>query len=788
MAVDTSIAVVSEVQWVPEECPLVELVTVASEQDSLCSQILFRTRKVRPAPEGYKVKACPTGVQGGQPAREVLLQLLGKSEIQALCKRINSQAAEDSPGPTAEQGGWKAVQPADFLAWLAVALQGGLSADLRDSRVHHSFPVIEKWQEKFQRGHFRDILQHLGGKKENEEEAWETFYSLQGKISKNFQSLYSPGQKLCIKKYALSCRGQATGTNSLRLALLCDLESGYICNFYLYSPARLSKHSKCPVVEQVLHHLLRLYYNKGYQVHMDGSASTEGSLAKHFSSLGIQLHFVSFWAGEETPVRPIRLSASQQWSAPAGPEEFAASLSSHLRGWTGPVIFPRPPGSAESSSAVFLTGFWLVAHLGSINAFVLSTLLSQDHSSEVCLYDFSTRLAAQLACEHFVSSPLSPASLSSSSCKPHFTEMPALSGECNSVNNKSGPVTWPEEAHPSTRPCLGLCGLVNSGNSCYLNAALQCLSNTSPLVEYLLSDRNRSDILKLQGEVTCALVRFLSDVWSSRRESLTPVEMRAVVSNLHPQFNSLTQQDAQELLLYLLNGLHEELKNRGDRRPVRGGGRRRDSGTAAPVRGESSIITLLFEGQLHYLTLCMFCDHQTQTSQVFTVLSLPIPAHVYKCSLQDCLELFFQQNTLTCNNRMFCSQCGVKQDTAVLTTLARPPEILILHLKRFDCQGLKKKKLRTNVCFSLENLDLSPYLSASSGKRARYSLYGVVNHSGDLDVGHYTACCRNPVTQNWHKYDDAVVSEIPDYFIQSPNAYILLYSCQQFQPPNIPEN
>lgn len=50
--------------------------------------------------------------------------------------------------------------------------------------------------------------------------------------------------------------------------------------------------------------------------------------------------------------------------------------------------------------------------------------------------------------------------------------------------------------------------------------------------------------------------------------------------------------------------------------------------------------------------------------------------------LQDCLELFFQQNTLTRNNQILCSSCGIKRDTAVLTSISKAPEILILHLKR----------------------------------------------------------------------------------------------------------
>lgn len=55
----------------------------------------------------------------------------------------------------------------------------------------------------------------------------------------------------------------------------------------------------------------------------------------------------------------------------------------------------------------------------------------------------------------------------------------------------------PAELRPQPRRCLlGVCGLDNFGNSCYLNAVLQCLSSTVPLVEHLLHDDTRRELAK----------------------------------------------------------------------------------------------------------------------------------------------------------------------------------------------------------------------------------------------------------------------------------------------------
>lgn len=48
--------------------------------------------------------------------------------------------------------------------------------------------------------------------------------------------------------------------------------------------------------------------------------------------------------------------------------------------------------------------------------------------------------------------------------------------------------------HRLNRP--GVCGLDNSGNSCYLNVVLQCLCSTVPLVEHLLNQDTRKDLAK----------------------------------------------------------------------------------------------------------------------------------------------------------------------------------------------------------------------------------------------------------------------------------------------------
>uniref|UniRef100_A0A8C5Y9J0 ubiquitinyl hydrolase 1 n=1 Tax=Microcebus murinus TaxID=30608 RepID=A0A8C5Y9J0_MICMU len=291
----------------------------------------------------------------------------------------------------------------------------------------------------------------------------------------------------------------------------------------------------------------------------------------------------------------------------------------------------------------------------------------------------------------------------------------------------------------------GVTGLRNLGNTCYMNAILQCLCSISPLVEYFLSGKYITALQKDCSEVATAFAYLMTDMWLGDSDCVSPEIFRSALGNLYPAFMKKTQQDAQEFLIYVLNELHEALKKC------------------------HAVLTRLFEGQLNYSIVCLKCENFWSPNAFFP--------------LQDCLQCFFQQDTLTWNNQIHCSFCETKQETAVRASISKAPKIIIFHLKRFDIQGTMKRKLRTDIHYPLTNLDLTPYICPIFRKHPKYNLCAVVNHFGDLDGGHYTAFCKNSVTQAWYSFDDTRVSEIPDTSVQTATAYLLFYSCQPFSIP-----
>lgn len=103
----------------------------------------------------------------------------------------------------------------------------------------------------------------------------------------------------------------------------------------------------------------------------------------------------------------------------------------------------------------------------------------------------------------------------------------------------------------------------------------------------------------------------------------------------------------------------------------------------------------------------------------------------------------------------------------------------MLQIKRFAFGKYSKQKLNNRVRVS-EELDLSRLIQHSkhpSTRNPTYRLVGVVNHSGDINFGHYTADCRNPLNGKWYNFNDSHVSEtrLASSF-ESAAPYLLFYS------------
>lgn len=396
----------------------------------------------------------------------------------------------------------------------------------------------------------------------------------------------------------------------------------------------------------------------------------------------------------------------------------------------------------------------------------------------------------------------------------------ASSAANNSTNNCVSSTSNHSSNHPLENS--GLKGLRNLGNTCFMNSVIQCLSNTRPLLEFALNDNFANQVNKttssMKGQLMIAFAHLLQDLWksSSSENYISPSAFKSAVAKFAPRFTGYAQQDAQEFLRYLLQGLAEDV-NRVTSKPKpliindEEEDKLSDLEKAALswkryLRFEDSRIGEIFVGQLKSTLKCTTCSYASVTFDPFWDLSLPLPKTLGGGSatpLRSCMSLFTKEEILDGDERPKCSRCKQRRRCTKSFSIQRFPRILVLHLKRFAGSSFRAK-LSTLVDFP-QALDLSEFAadsspaansssspaaaaaassgpstatttsSTTSSTKPVYHLYAVSNHSGSTHSGHYTAYCKHPYSSQWNYYNDSRVSKHSKSGVCSAEGYVLFY-------------
>ena len=208
----------------------------------------------------------------------------------------------------------------------------------------------------------------------------------------------------------------------------------------------------------------------------------------------------------------------------------------------------------------------------------------------------------------------------------------------------SGPSSQIRIEHPGNVPARsysavckpGVVGLSNLGNTCYFNSGVQCLMHTVPLMQRFLHtewqrDLNVTNPLGARGKLAEAFGALAVDIWSGRESFLRPVELKRAIAAFASQFSGYQQQDAHEFVVFLLDGIHEDLNRRKTKvvaEPVTGNGENDLETAEAAWRRHlgrnDSIIVDLFQGQFRSKVVCPECRNVCVVFDPFTSLSLPL--------------------------------------------------------------------------------------------------------------------------------------------------------------------
>tara|TARA_B100000927_G_C16462658_1_gene468512 strand:- start:96 stop:1148 length:1053 start_codon:yes stop_codon:yes gene_type:complete len=337
---------------------------------------------------------------------------------------------------------------------------------------------------------------------------------------------------------------------------------------------------------------------------------------------------------------------------------------------------------------------------------------------------------------------------------------------------------------------LGYIGLENLGNTCFLNSCLQVLSNTYELnhlldnVKVNINENNKNDNLMFKEWMDLKSTMWSGNGTVSPKRFVLKLKELAVLKK-KDLFTGHSQNDLPEFLLFFMDCIHNSIS----RKVVMNinGNTENNTDKLAVVcykmlkdiysKEYSEIMDMFYGIYVSEIKSIETKRQESLTPQSYFILDLPIfvdgEKQMVASNLYGCLDLFTQPEYLTGENAWFNERTGKKEDIQKRMIFWNFPNILIITLNRFSIDGLRR--INKHVDFPIDNLDLTQYVHGYNKESFVYDLYGVCNHMGSLQGGHYTAFVRNYANQ-WIHYDDETNQKVKDLStLVSPSAYCLFY-------------
>ncbi|KAJ2946028.1 hypothetical protein O0L34_g4947 [Tuta absoluta] len=201
----------------------------------------------------------------------------------------------------------------------------------------------------------------------------------------------------------------------------------------------------------------------------------------------------------------------------------------------------------------------------------------------------------------------------------------------------SGDPPWPPGATPAAT------GIKNHGNTCYMNAVLQCLSHTDVIAEYFVLDHYKMDLQKrnkinskkygTRGEVTEQLAALLKALWACHYTPDMSTTFKGAVERHGTQYRGNNQHDAQEFLFWLLDKVHEDLNTATKKKykTIKNTCGKPDEVVAAETlanhaRRNSSFVQAVFQAQYRSALTCAKCERTSCTFDPFHCVSVQLPS------------------------------------------------------------------------------------------------------------------------------------------------------------------